>query len=105
MMNWLLAGLLVSVVATLATTPLSLYYFNRISLIGPFANLFLEPLICLWSLSCGVIAIPLLFLFSEIGAFFLTLGTYGLDLALQAVNFFSSFSALFNNEFILLLPL
>jgi competence protein ComEC len=92
MMNWLLAGLLVSVVATLATTPLSLYYFNRISLIGPLANLFLEPLICLWSLSCGVIAIPLLFLFPETGAFSLTLGTYGLDLALMAVNFFSSFS-------------
>ncbi len=89
--NWLLAGLLISTVATLATAPLSLYYFNRISLIGPITNLFLEPLICLWALSSGVIAIPFLFLFPPIGDFFLNLGSCGLDLALQLVSFFSSF--------------
>jgi len=88
--NWLLAGLLVSTVATLATTPLSLCYFNRISLIGPITNLLLEPLICLWSLSNGVIAIPFLFFSPEVGDFFLNLGSYGLALALQSVCFFSS---------------
>ena len=88
--NWLLAGLLVSTAATLATTPLSLYYFNRISLIGPISNLFLEPLICFWSLCSGVIAIPFLFLCPSIGDFLLNIGGYGLSLALRSVRFFSS---------------
>jgi len=88
--NWLLAGLLVSVVTTLATAPLSLYYFNRFSLIGPFANLLLEPLICFWSLSAGIIAIPFLSFLPTIGEFFLNIGGYGLALALQSVSFFSS---------------
>lgn len=90
LLNWLLAGLLVSTVATLATTPLSLYYFNRISLIGPITNLFLEPLICFWSLCSGVIAIPFLFLSPPVGDFLLTFGGYGLSLALKIVGVFSS---------------
>jgi len=90
--NWLVAGLLVSTVATLATLPLSLYYFNRFSLIGPVANLVLESLICIWSLSWGIIAIPFLFFLPKAGGFFLMLGSYGLELSLQFVQFFSSFS-------------
>ena len=39
--------LLVSVAATLGTLPFMLLHFNRISLIGPLANLVIEPLLCL----------------------------------------------------------
>ena len=60
--NWLVAGLLVSAVATLATIPITLYAFNRFSPVGILANLFVEPLICLWSLPAGFLAIPFLFL-------------------------------------------
>jgi len=88
--KWTVAGLLVSTAATLATAPLSLYYFNRLSLIGPLANIILEPLICLWSLACGIIAIPFLFLLPPLGDLFLQAGCLGLRLSLQIVHFCSS---------------
>jgi len=90
--TWLTAGLLVSTVATFATAPLALYYFNRLSLIGPVTNIILEPLICLWSLTCGVIAIPFLFFIPEVGDFFLQIGSYGLQVSLNFVHFCSSFT-------------
>ncbi len=89
---WLVAGLLVSTVATFATAPLALYYFNRLSLIGPVTNIILEPLICLWSLTCGIIAIPFLFFLPEAGGFFLQIGSYGLQVSLNFVHFCSSFT-------------
>ena len=90
--TWLTAGLLVSTVATFATAPLALYYFNRLSLIGPVTNIILEPLICLWSLTCGIIAIPFLFFLPETGDLFLQIGSYGLQVSLKFVHFCSSLS-------------
>ncbi len=88
--NWLLAGLTVSLVASLATAPIALIAFNRFSVIGPLANLIIEPLVCLWSLTAGFIAIPLLFIHPETGAFFLQVGALGLGAALQTATLFSS---------------
>ena len=88
--NWLLAGLTVSLVASLATAPIALYAFNRFSLIGPLANLIIEPLVCLWSLTAGFIAIPFLFIHPETGTFLLQVGALGLGAALQTGAFFSS---------------
>jgi competence protein ComEC len=90
--NWIIAGLLVSLVANLATAPIALYSFNRFSTVGLIANLILEPLICLWSLSAGFISIPLFFILPEIGSFFLQIGAQGLDVAMHAAAFLSSFS-------------
>jgi len=90
--QWITAGILVSTVATLATAPLSLYYFNRISLVGPLTNLILEPLICMWSLSIGIIAIPFIFSIPPIGETLLQLGSCGLSLAIHIVQFFSTFT-------------
>lgn len=91
-LNWLLAGLLVSLVANLATAPIALYSFNRFSTVGPIANLIIEPLICLWSLAAGVLSIPFIFIKPEIGSFLLQVGALGLDAAMHAAAFFSSFS-------------
>lgn len=88
--HWVIAGLLVSTAATLATAPLSLHYFNRISVVGPVINLVIEPLICLWGLISGFMAIPFLFFFPDIGAFFLHVGGFGLSLALEIVSLVSS---------------
>jgi competence protein ComEC len=88
--NWLLAGLTVSLVASLATAPIALYAFNRFSVIGPLANLIIEPLVCLWSLTAGFIAIPFLFIHPETGTFLLQVGALGLGAALQTGTFFSS---------------
>ena len=88
--KWLIAGILVSTVATLATAPITLYAFNRFSPIGIFANLIVEPLICLWSLPAGFLAIPFLFFLPEISWWFLQIGALGLELAVQATTFFST---------------
>jgi competence protein ComEC len=90
--NWLLAGFAVSLVASLATAPIALYAFNRFSVIGPLANLIIEPLVCLWSLAAGFVAIPFLFIHPETGTFFLQVGALGLGAALQAATLFSSLS-------------
>ncbi len=91
-LRWILAGLLVSLVANLATAPLALYSFNRFSLVGPLANLLIEPLICLWSLTSGFLSIPFIIIKPEIGCFLLQIGALGLDAAMHAAAFFSSFS-------------
>ncbi len=88
--NWLVAGLLVSTVATLATIPVTLYAFNRFSPVGLLANIFVEPLICLWSLPAGFLAIPFLFLEPEISTWLFRIGAAGLGIAVDGVKFFSS---------------
>lgn len=90
--NWLLSGLLVSIVATLATTPIALHFFNRFSLVGIAANLVVEPLICLWNLTAGFFAIVFLFLQPDISDLLLSFGSIGLDIALRVTRFFSSYS-------------
>lgn len=87
--NWIIAGLLVSVVATLATAPLTLWFFNRFSTVGIAANLVVEPLICLWSLPAGFLAIPFLLIQPNISDLLLTIGSVGLEGALHVVRFFS----------------
>ncbi len=87
--NWLIAGLLVSTVATLATTPIILFAFNRFSPLGILANLIVEPLICLWSLPAGFLAIPFIFLQPEISTWFFRVGAVGLNAAVQGTTFFS----------------
>ncbi|WP_457577215.1 DNA internalization-related competence protein ComEC/Rec2 [Desulfomarina sp.] len=87
---WLGSALLVSLVAVLATAPISLYYFNRISLVGPVANLVIEPLICLWSLLFGFLSLPFLFILPPLGEVLLQTGSNGLAAAIQCVQFFAA---------------
>lgn len=82
--KYILSALLVSVTATLVTAPITLSTFNRISTIGPLANLIIEPLICLWCLPAGIIALPLLWLSPETANIFLHFGSYGISTALYA---------------------
>ena len=84
-----MAAITVSIAATLGTAPLLLYYFNRISLVGPLANLAIEPLICFWSLTLGFIACPLIFIMPAVAALLLQLGGKGLILSLKLTTFFS----------------
>jgi competence protein ComEC len=88
--RYLLAALLVSVAVTIGTAPLLLHYFNRISLIGPAANLAVEALICFWSLPLGFLACPLILIAPPLAALLLHLGGYGLILSLKAANFFGA---------------
>lgn len=87
--NWIAAGLLVSIVATLATASIALGFFNRFATVGIAANLFVEPLICLWSLPAGFIAILLLIIQPEISDLLLVFGAIGLNGATHVAKFFS----------------
>ncbi len=91
-LRWLVAGLLVSIVATLATAPFSLLLFNRISLVGPLANIVVEPLVCLWALPLGLFSIPVSSISPTLSTWLLQIGGLGIDAALIVVKFFSGFS-------------
>ena len=86
--NWLIAALAVSVAATVGTAPLLLFSFNRISLVGPLANLVVEPLICFWSLSLGFLACPWVFLYPPLASLLLRAGAIGLGASIKSVAFF-----------------
>lgn len=90
LLHFILAALTVSMAATIGTAPLLLYYFNRISLVGPAANLLVESLICLWSLPLGFLACPLIFIATPLATLLLHLGSAGLMLSLKVAAFFSS---------------
>ncbi len=87
--SWILAALLISLAATFGTAPLLLHYFNRISTVGPLANLILEPLLCLWSLSIGLLAIPLIYIAPPIAGFLFSFGESGISSALYICDFLS----------------
>ena len=90
--SWSLAALLVSIAATIGTAPLLLYYFNRISTVGPLANLLLEPLLCLFSLPIGLAAIPCIYLLPSVAELLFSLGAAGIHLSLILSTFFAGFS-------------
>ncbi len=87
--RYLLAGFTVSMAVTVGTAPLLLFYFNRLSLIGPAANLLIEGLICFWSLPLGFLACPLIFIAPPAADLLLQLGGYGLTLSLRLAAFFN----------------
>ncbi len=90
LLHFTLAALIVSMAATIGTAPLLLSYFNRISVVAPAANLLVEPLICLWSLTLGFIACPLIFIMPAAAALLLHLGGTGLIVALKMAVFFNN---------------
>jgi competence protein ComEC len=87
--KWLIAALAVSVAVTVGTAPLLLFSFNRISLVGPLANLVVEPLICFWSLPLGFLASTALFLCPTLASLLLNAGSLGLMASIKAVTFFN----------------
>lgn len=90
--RYTLTALMVSVVATLTTAPITISTFNRISTIGPVANLIFEPLICLWCLPAGIVALPFMWLSPEIANVMLQFGTYGISSALYVAGFLTNYS-------------
>jgi competence protein ComEC len=94
--RWVMAGILVSLVATVITAPISIATFNRISIIGPVANLLVEPLLCLWTLPLGIAATISSFASEPLAQVLLAAGSYGIDLATTVTSSLSrwSFSSL-----------
>lgn len=75
----LVSAVLVSMTAFVATAPLALHHFNRISLLSPFSTLLLSPLLCFWALPLGLIAIVLQPLLPSLAGAVLQAGVLGLD--------------------------
>nr|WP_275888850.1 DNA internalization-related competence protein ComEC/Rec2 [Desulfoprunum benzoelyticum] len=88
-LHWVAAALLVSVAATLGTAPLLLYHFNHLSLIAPLTNLLVEPLICLWSLPCALLACLALPVSPDLASTLLHLGAPGLTISLKSMELFT----------------
>ena len=70
----------VSVAATAGTVPILLYHFNRFPPIGPVMNLLIEPLLCLWALPCGLLALPLIPFFPDLAYLLCRIGKPAIDL-------------------------
>jgi competence protein ComEC len=79
-------ALFVSIAATLGSLPFMLLHFNRISPVGPLMNLFVEPLLCLWSLPIGLVAMPLVFLSPDLAALILQIGSLGISAAVKITS-------------------
>jgi competence protein ComEC len=77
-----LSVFLVSLAATLGTLPFMLHHFNRVSLIGPLMNILVQPLLCLWALPLGLLALPVLPLFPNLALAILQVGGLGIQGAL-----------------------
>lgn len=87
LIKYIFLGLQVSIVATISTMPILLYHFNRISLIGPLANIIIEPLICLGALPLGFIAIISGIISPELSAPFLKIGSLFIELSVKIISF------------------
>lgn len=84
--RYVLSLFIVSIAATVATAPSSIGAFHRISLIGPITNIFVEPLICLWTLPTGIVSLVFMKLWPGLSIFLLNLGYFGFDIALHILT-------------------
>ncbi|HSR36220.1 MAG TPA: DNA internalization-related competence protein ComEC/Rec2, partial [Desulfurivibrionaceae bacterium] len=82
---WLTNGITISVIATLATAPLCLFYFNQISLLSPLTTLLLTPLLCFWAIPLGLIGLALAAPLPALASHLFALGAWGIALALTVV--------------------
>jgi len=87
--RWLIAGIALTTAAMLGTFPLLLSHFNRFSLVAPFTNLLVEPLICFWSLIIGLVASLCIPLFPALAKVLFVAGSFGLTLAERICAFFT----------------
>lgn len=83
---WLANSLTISVVATLATAPLSLFYFNRLSLLSPLTTLLLTPLLCFWTIPLGLIGLALATPLPTLAGPLFAAGGWGITASLAVVT-------------------
>jgi len=87
--NWLKAAILISITALAGTAPLLVHHFNRISLISPITNILIEPLICLWSLTIGLLACISIPFSTSVAAHLFHIGGWGLDTSVWLASLFA----------------
>jgi competence protein ComEC len=82
----------VTTAATAMTIPLIAYHFHRFSVLALPANLTVVPIIGLWVIPLGVLSSISLFFCSSLAGLLVSLGGFGLDLAVSIVQFWSGIS-------------
>ena len=83
---------LVTLVASVASAPLVIYYFHRFPLLGIPANLIVVPIVAVLVQPAGLLALLLLPFSTEIAGFVLTIGALGLEIVLGLSSFIGSHS-------------
>ncbi len=84
--------ILVSVVASVATAPLALYYFHRFPILGLPANLVVVPIVAFLVQPAGLLALILSPVSTDAAGFILTLGSLGLEVVLRISSFIGNLS-------------
>jgi len=83
---------LVTLVASVASAPLVIYYFHRFPLLGIPANLIVIPIVAVLVQPAGLLALLLMPFSTEIAGFVLTMGALGLEIVLGLSSFIGSLS-------------
>lgn len=81
---------LVSIFALLGTLPLTMYYFNQVSLMGPLANLAVIPLLGFMAVPLGLSAIFIAPLSSYLAGVLLHVSASVVDLSIKLVDLLSA---------------
>jgi len=81
---------LVTLVASVASAPLVIYYFHRLPLLGIPANLIVVPIVAFLVQPAGLLALLLMPFSTEVAGFVLTMGALGLEIVLQLSSFIGS---------------
>jgi len=82
----------VSMSALYFLLPITAFYFHRIPLVSIPANLTTIPILGLWVLPLGLLSVLTLPLSSHMAAFFLHGSTWGLDMMMAIIRFWSNLS-------------
>jgi competence protein ComEC len=69
-------------ILSLGTAPVVLYHFHRLTPLGVFANLIAVPLVGLWILPAGLLALCFIPISHSLAGLMLTLGAMGLDVVI-----------------------
>jgi len=92
LISYFIGLIAVTLSATIFLLPLISFYFHRISLVGILANTSVVPILGLWVLPLGLLSAVILPISSQAADIFLHAGTWGLNLMMEMIRFWSSLS-------------
>lgn len=81
---------ILSLAAQAGTLPLLLLYFNRFSTVSAVSTLFIEPLLCLWALTFGLVSCPFIFIAPAVADPLLGIGAWGIVAADHLTGLFAA---------------
>jgi len=82
-------SLLVSIFATAGTTPIAMYYFNQVSLVGILSNFLLVPVVCLIVVPVGLFAMLIMNIIPVVSVLCIKLCTFLLVKVINTIYFLS----------------